>query len=399
MSISELVARLRADQNELPFARIAEWRKANPQGKVVGCFPVYTPVELVHAAGMFPVLVAGAGGQLGMHQVGSLLQAFICSVGRSTPELANAGKLDDIDAMLFPSICEISRGLSGVMARQAPDKPFLYIHFPQNLESKHTSDYLVNELGRVKAALEKLGGKKIGDKAIRESFKVYNRRAELLEKLDWVRSDHPERLSCSDYYVLRFAGMGILPEEHIAILEEALNAVEESADRPVGKLRMILVGAFCERPPAAMIEAYESAGVSIVADDMLLGQRWWMEPLPISGDPLKALADHYIGRTVVSSVVHLSDPFAICDAVRQRVKERRADGVIVLAAKFCLPALSDTTCVVKACEENGLPYMRMEFEEGMNIFAQIRSAMDALMEARARLPFAGTENGGAKQQW
>ena len=41
----------------LPTARA--WRKAG--GKAVGCFPVYTPQELVHSLGMLPIAMQGGG--------------------------------------------------------------------------------------------------------------------------------------------------------------------------------------------------------------------------------------------------------------------------------------------------------------------------------------------------
>ena len=275
MSVSDIVDSLRREAGEFTLKRAIEWKQSAPGRKMIGCYPVYTPVELVHAAGMMPVLIAGSGGKMNIRQAGSLFQAFVCSIGLSTSELLEDHRLDDLDGMLFPSICEISRALSGVMARHSNERPFLYIHFPQNPESLHSHEYLAAELRMVKSILEKLGGKKIADKAIRESFQVYNKRSELLGKLDMLRSEHPDRLSASEFYILRLAGMTIPPEEHIEILSKALDAASESAGHREGQLRMVLFGAFCERPPVGLIETLEEAGVDVVADDMLLGQTWW----------------------------------------------------------------------------------------------------------------------------
>jgi benzoyl-CoA reductase subunit C len=396
MPVSDVTDGLRAEIDDLSHSRANEWKQSGPGRKIVGCYPVYTPVELVHAAGMLPVLVAGGGGKLDPGREGSMFQAFMCSIGQSTSELLGNHKLDYLDGMLFPSICEVSRALSGVMARAASDKPFVYIHFPQNLDSAHAHAYLVGELGRVKTSLEKLGGKKIADDSIRESFKVYNRRAELLNELDILRSDRPDRLSASEYYILRLAGMGIPPEEHISILSKALKAASESSGRPEGRLRMVLFGAFCERPPVTLIETLETLGVDVVADDMLLGQRWWTEPLPLDGDPIEVLAGHYLKHAVVNSVVHRKDPDAMRDRVLSTLHERRAAGVLVAAAQFCHPAVSDNTAIVKACEEAGVPYIRLEFEEGMSVFVMIYLQIGALLQAREHLPTAGTENGRVK---
>src|SRR3990172_13307312 len=135
MTLKDTVAALRSDIGANSYRKIAAWKEKNPGGKAVGCYPVYTPVEIVRAAGMLPALIAGAGGGIDIDQAREHLQAFICSIGHSTLELDLDGYLDEIDCMVFPSICEISRGLRGVWARLNPGLPVIYIHFPQNLES------------------------------------------------------------------------------------------------------------------------------------------------------------------------------------------------------------------------------------------------------------------------
>ena len=208
------------------------------------------------------------------------------------------------------------------------------------------------------------------------------------------RSEHQDQLSTSQYYALRLAGAQTGPEEHAAILKKALKSIESNPAHQDARLKMVLTGAFCERLPLAMIEEFEAEGVAIVGDDMLLGQRWWTKLLPLDGNPIRSLAEFCVKEAVTTSVVHKKDPSAVSRATLNSVIERKADGVIVAAAKFCHPALSDIASIVKTCEENGVPYIRLEFEESMNVFAPIRLQIQALLEARAHLPFAGTESGG-----
>ena len=148
-----------------------------------------------------------------------------------------------------------------------------------------------------------------------------------------------------------------------------------------------------------MLETMEAEGLAIVADDMLLGQRWWKRPLPTTGDPIRSLADHYLEQAVSSSIVHRagSEP---CDSLIELIDERRIEGVVISSSKFCYSAHHDSTCIVRFCEERGLPFMNLEFEEEQRVFESIRVEVEALLEARERLPIAGTENGrnAAQQQ-
>ena len=117
------------------------------------------------------------------------------------------------------------------------------------------------------------------------------------------------------------------------------------------------------------------------------------EPIPVKGDPIDVLAEHYLKHSPVTSVLHFADRDAMRNAVRRKLEERKAAGVLVSGAKFCHPAVSDSADIVAACEKDGIPYLKLEFEEGMTVFGHTHLQVEALLEARAALPFAGTENG------
>jgi len=392
MTLAAIIEGLRSTIEDPSLPELSRWKLEHKGGKAIGNFPVYAPVEMIDAAGMLPVHVAGAAGRIRLDEADGCLQAFVCSVGRSTLELKLDGFLDELDGMIFPSTCEISRGLSGVMARHDAVGHFFFINFPQNLSSAGAKEYLTGELQRLKKWLEEIGGSAIGDDAFHAAFERYNRRSELLDQLDRYRVDHPERLTASDFYILRLAGMTSSVEKHIELLEKALSLLDETEERHQPKLRMVLTGAFCERPPLAMLETIENEGIAIVSDDLLLSQRWWTKPLPTEGNPIEILSEHYLKYSVQTSVVFRpwGEP---CDVILKTIEDTRANGIIIASSKFCHNAMHDSTCLVKVCEAHGLPYIRLEYEEDQSVFESIRVQVEALLEARERLAIAGTEEG------
>lgn len=390
MPISALTDLLKQKADDPAYPEIAEWKKNHPDGKVVGCFPVYTPVEMIHAAGMLPVQISGAMGQLKLDSADAYLQSFVCSVARSSLELKLDGYLDNLDALIIPSICEVMRGLSGVWKRIDPELPIVFLNFPQNLNSSVASDYLVEELGRLKLELEKLSGSEITDDALFKAFELSNRRAELVKKLDQYRSDHPEKFKASEFYILRLAGRAIPIEEHISLLEEALAAIEETEPRKKAIGRIILCGAFCERPPIEMIEAIEDERIALIYDDILPGLNWYKKPLPLSGDPLRILADHYLDPATHVPVLRNAD-LNTGEVIMEIARERNADGLLLATVKTCHPILHDLHDVFEACEKHGFPYVKIEFEEDQHVFESIIVQIEAIIEARIRLPFAGTD--------
>jgi benzoyl-CoA reductase subunit C len=391
MSISALTEILKAGIDDPTFPEVTVWKNSHPGGKAVGCLPIYTPTEMIHAAGMLPVFLSGAMGHLKLDSADSYIQSFACSIARSTFELYLDGYLKNIDALVFSSVCEVLRGLSGIWKRVDPHIPIIFLNYPQNFNSDSALDFMISELGRFKTGLEKISGSKITDDALFKSFELFNRRAELLNKLDLYRSKFPEKFRTSEFYILRLAGRAIPIEEHIELLEEALKALEQTEPRnKAPKARIVLFGAFCERPPVAMIEAMEEERIAIVHDDLVPGLQWYNEPLPLTGDPLKILASLYLKSNVHTPVVSHPES-SIGDAILGIVRERSADGLLLATAKSCHPMLHDLHNIYTASEKHGIPYVRIEFEEDQQVFESIIVQIEAIIEARELMPLAGTD--------
>ena len=57
--------------------------------EAVGCFPIYTPEEIIYAAGMLPVGMWG--GPTDLKRADKYLQSFCCSIMRSNIEYGMKG--------------------------------------------------------------------------------------------------------------------------------------------------------------------------------------------------------------------------------------------------------------------------------------------------------------------
>jgi benzoyl-CoA reductase subunit C len=262
--LENLIARYREPLETFPLDLARDWKQRHPGAKLIGCYPVYSPVELIHAAGMLPVGVIGAGNRLEIAHADSRFQSFICSIVKSTLELGLTGKLDFLDGIVFHSICDPARNLGSVFKRNFPDLMVEYIHFPQNMTSPHTIDYLVAEYKRLSASYEQLSGKKITDEALSQSIALYNTQRRLVRELYAIRRETPQNLSTVECYVLTRIGTLLPPEEHISILEEAIAALRQRNEKPKDRIRVVLEGSFCEQPPIELLDGLESAGCYIL---------------------------------------------------------------------------------------------------------------------------------------
>jgi benzoyl-CoA reductase subunit C len=379
-TVEHLVSRYREPLESSPLDLAAGWKKDHPGAKIVGCYPVYTPVELIHAAGMLPVGVIGAGNRLEIAHADSRFQSFVCSIVKSTLELGLTERLKFLDGIVFHSICDPARNLGSVFKRNFPDLMVEYIHFPQNMTSPHTVNYLISEYKRLSASYEQLSGKKITDESLKNSIALYNEQRQLLRELYAVRRATPENLSTVECYVLTRVGTLLPPEEHIAILRQALPDLRQRHEKAKDRIKVVLEGSFCEQPPIELLDGLEAAGCYILDDDFLVGWRWFPEDISTDGDPLRNLADAYIQHSVYSGVKHdTREPKA--KHLVDKFKNTGADAVLILAAKFCEPALFDYALYKRALEKEGIPHLCLEFEEKMWIFDKARTEVETFVES------------------
>lgn len=364
---------------DLSFGSVRRWKEQHPGAKAVAFFPVYAPVEVVHAAGMLPVQLMGAGDRLDIQHADSRFGSFICSIVKTTQEMAMTGHLEPFDAFLFSSICDSARNLCFVIKRNLPQMYVDFIHLPHST-STSSVDFLAAEYRRIIAELEKLGGVKVSDESLCGSIAVYNRQRQSVRQLYELRAQSPEKLRCWESYMLVRSGNFLPVEEHIALLS---NALEQVSTRPAKKrdsIRVVVEGAFCEQPPIEVIGLLEEAGCDIVEDDLALAQRWFTSDVPVKSDPVRALAESYVLNSVYSSVRH-DFRHPRWEGLEEKIRKTRADAVIFLIAKFCEPAYFDYVLFKKKVEELGLPHLLLEFEEKLFTFDRLRTEVETFVES------------------
>lgn len=364
---------------DLSFPSVRRWKDENRR-PVIGYFPVYAPLELIHACGMLPVGLNGAGDQLDIQHADARFGSFICSIVKTTLEMGLTGHLDLFDGLLFSSICDSARNLAFVMKRNFPQKFVEFLHLPHNPSSPASAEFLCAEYARLREGLEAVGGRRADDAALSQAIALYNENRTLTRQLYRFRSENPHRLRTSDLYAVVRAGNFLPVEEHNGCLAQALAEAVQNGAKPRDSVRVLVEGSFCEQPPLQLIKLIEQAGCYVVEDDFILGPRWFTGDIPKSGDPLLELAKSYLDLSVYSSVRH--------DARKPRHKEliakarrNRAQAVILLVAKFCEPAYFDYVLYKRELEAAGIPHLLVEFEEKMFTFERLQNEVETFVES------------------
>ena len=370
--LRHVLADLRDVVEDPDFPTVKRWREAG--GKVLGHFQVYFPEELAHAAGMLPVKLRGA--QVERREADSHFGSYLCSILRSSLELALSGRLE-VDMFVTHPICDAARNLAGIWSRNL-DHPAQILYLPQNPNSAFSGTYLEGEYARVLGDIEAVSGQTVTEEDLRGSIAVFNENRRLLREIYAIKRDEPWLLPVDEAYVL-VALAGFLPrEEHNALLTRLLPRIRERDARPQDRMRVVFEGGFCEQPPLDLLRAIAQF-CYVVDDDLLIGLRWILEDVPEEGGPLANLADAYLNHSSYSPVQHdLRKPKE--KMLLKRIKESRAEAAIVSAAKMCEPGLDEQVAYSQELDKEGIPYFVTEFEEKMTSYDHLQIQLETFVE-------------------
>jgi benzoyl-CoA reductase subunit C len=260
---------------------------------------------------------------------------------RGIVELALDNHFDEFDGFIFPSICDVIRNLSGMFQLFGKGKFVKYLDFPQNFDSKVGCEFYKSELLNVLKEIKKINNIEVTIERSQNSIILFNKNRNLIEEIYNIRSEFPWRITTDDLYSIVRAGYVIPVEEHNEILEKVVSLLKTEDGEPLDKIRVLVIGAFCEQPPLSLIRTIELAGCYIVEDDFLLGSRW------IKGD-IETKKNSMIDSIVIAYLEQSTFSSSVYDIANPKegrllsvINDKKIDGVIFAAPSFCDPALLD----------------------------------------------------------
>ncbi|MEO8309882.1 MAG: benzoyl-CoA reductase subunit C [Caldimonas sp.] len=358
--------------DDLDFTTVKAWKAAVPGRKAIGYMPVYVPRELIHAAGMLPVGILGGGDSLEVIQGDAYYQSYICRIPRSTIELGLTGRLDCLDGMLFPSICDVIRNLSGMWQILFKDKYVKYVDVPQNYQDSVGGNFYIQEMETIRDDLGRLRGAPITDAELNASIAVYNENRAAVRELYAYRAAKPWQAPTAEVYLLLRAGMVLPPEDHTLLVREYIAATDAVSRPRRDNARVVINGSFCEQPPLGLIKSIEMSGCYIVDDDFMLVTRWLLDAVPADAKPLDELSKAFLHRSASTAAKYETTREEKGVFLMKQVKDAAAEGVIFAAPSFCDPALLERPMLQDVLKKREIPYTAFKYAENTGQMAPIR---------------------------
>jgi benzoyl-CoA reductase subunit C len=347
--------------------------KEKTGGKVIGWLCSYSPVELMHAAGMLPVRI------LGSHEVQDVTDRYlfptVCPFSRDALAQGLKGRYDYLDGLAMARTCSHVQGTFDNWRNYVPT-PFIYfIWFPCHRASARATDCLVGELKDFKEAMEKFIGKEITVADLDRSIDLFNKNRSLMRQVYEFRKSENPPITGAECMEMVVAGQLMDVEEHNKLLEKLL---EELPNRDLGReagLRLMMVGS--EMDDIVFVRMMEELGCTVVIDEHCTGSRYFWDDVIAQDDRLAAIADRYINRWPCPAVS--SDFRDRLDRILQHAKDWDVQGVLVYQQKFCDPHEFDIPSLQEMFKEHDIPTLMLEFDVTIP-FGQFRTRVEAFLE-------------------
>lgn len=361
-----------------PLGYARAWKDRTGR-RVIGSFPMNFPGELAHAAGTLPMILQESPDQITVGH--GLLFPFYCGYTRSMVDQAARGDFDVLDAIMFGDHCVQLLGAADAVRVQLTKTRVIFFQLISSMCDPWTQGRSEESFAALRAELEDLMEAPVTDDALHASIRLFNRNRTLIRRLYDMRKTGKAPLRATDMQHVVKSSMIMDKADHTALLEQLVAIHEQTDAPPQPGMRLHLSGHFCQAPKPEVLAMIEDCGAIIVGDDLYHGFRYISTDVPETGDPIAGLARWYLDRnTGVPCPTRVQNNVDWDAYLLNAIAEERADGMIVLMAKFCEPHMYYYPEVKEAFEKRGVPHLLIETEHESMALESLKTRVETFVE-------------------
>ncbi|MBW1786955.1 MAG: 2-hydroxyacyl-CoA dehydratase [Deltaproteobacteria bacterium] len=352
--------------------------------RLLGCFPLYPPVELFHSMGLEPLVMWGMKPFLdGTARSDRHIQNFVCSVGRHLAEfvLSDAGAV--LDGMFMYNACDTLRNLPEILRSGLEEEgralPLLNAHIPMpSLEQTDARQYLRDEIQTLIGRLEQTFGVSFSDARFEQSVSSYRRARALARQLE--RAVAQGGIGFGKFAGLMQGNCLRSVEDQIEKMEAVVSEADKrpalkNADAPGAGV--IISGIM--PPPSGVSDIMEQSGLRVVGNDIASLARTYAYTPEDGGSAPDYYVDFYYNHHPCTTLLGSSDHRI--KVLETLIQERGARGIVFLGEKFCEYEYFEFPFLMKRFKEKGIQSLQLEFsiDDDENL-GQVRTRIEAFSE-------------------
>lgn len=368
------------DARKAGFLKVKEYVENG--GHLVGMFCSYTPLELFDAAGVSVVGLCGTSNEP-IADAEKVLPKNLCPLIKSSYGFAYTEKCPYTyfcDFIVGETTCD---GKKKMFELLNDIKETYVLHLPQSQKRAYAKDIWYQEVKLLKEYMEERYGVEITDEKLREAARKRNELRKTQMELYTLQGAVPPAMKTTEVMSTLAQGMfnfGV-DAQHASYKAkvDAAKAALEKGEKPVDEKakRILLTGC----PSTGVIQkvgvTIENNGGVIVCLDDCGGERTQKMLVDENADDiLRAISDRYL--EIHCSVMTTNE--GRIENTKEMCKKYKADGVIEMVLQACHTFNVEANLMQKMCEEEGIPYMKLETDYSTTDSGQIETRLAAFIE-------------------
>jgi bcr-type benzoyl-CoA reductase subunit C len=340
---------------------------------VIGVMPAYFPMELIEAAGGYPVQLWG--NNLPIENADAYLQSYCCSVARSVLELELRDIAHMVKAYAFTSLCDTLINLREIYRRIIP-KPTLELSIPITRTIEARRNYLKSVVKSVTDGLEAVTGTPLTPDSLTNAAGIYGHMRALQRRLYRLRREKPGLVKNHDFYTVIKTGFFLPADAYNRMLEDLLGQLENISPADHHRPRLLLCGMVFD--PLEIYKIFDESGAWIVDDDFANGWRTVSKEVLTTDNLVEGITEYLFNPAPCCCIYNPDNdrhPYLM-----NKVKASGADGVLFWYVKFCEPDAFDRPQLMKYLKDAGIPAAFIDLELTMTNFDAARTRINAFCE-------------------
>ena len=347
---------------------------AETGNKAIGCFPVYTPEEIVHAAGMLPVGMWG--GQTEVDLAKQYFPAFACSIMQSCMELGLRGSYSHLSAVIIPGMCDTLICMGQNWKSAIKDIPMITFVHPQNRKIQAGVDYLVEEYRHVKKKIEEIKGSEIAEAELKASIDIYNAHRAAMREFTELTATHLNTVDSKKRSSVIKSAYFMRKEDHTKLLTELNDMLRALPEEKYSGKTVLVTGISMDSKE--ILDIFEENNIRIAFDNLAQETRQFRTDVPEGDSSLERLAMQW--RDIEGCSLAYDPKKKRGQIITEDVKKRNIDGVVYAMMKFCDPEEYDYPIIKKDIDDAGIPNLYIEIDQQTTNNEQVRTRIQTFAE-------------------
>lgn len=351
----------------------------NKNASLFGYHCIFTPEELLHAAGFVPYRIFPH--TPAQEHTENCFHERSCAFAQNLLKNFYDGHFNHLKGVLFTQCCDALRVVYELVSIRFPH--IFYINTPalsscgqcKNIKKvrNHELAFYADEYRFFAEQLSNNYGITITNEQLIDTLNIYKKNHQLLNTIHL--GFLCQKLSAKDYFSLLHEGYCLRKEEHNILLTDALRLLDHSDKlHSTNNTPILLVGSI-NGITSGWLEYFESLGIHIVNDDTCDYSR---EKIDISEqyvDPYQQLA--YLTSLKLCPVKSIDCRF---ERLYEQYKKSGAKGIIFMIYQYCEAQQLDFSLLKRDLKKYSIPSLVINSATSVSKTGQIETRIEAFLE-------------------